>query len=88
VKTLARYLLGISLGLNQLVNAATGGRADETVSSRAAAARAHGSHRGAAVCRVLDAFDFHKQRPDEDHCQKALRHQRERAAAQVTVSPR
>jgi hypothetical protein len=76
---LIRFALGLSLAANQLVNAITGGRGDQTVSARAGGARANGSKVGSAVCRVLEAADFHEERKGEDHCQKALRHERERA---------
>jgi hypothetical protein len=72
------WLVGISLAANQLVNALTGGSAGQTVSFRAEQARANGSRAGAAVCRVLEAADFHRERPNEDHCAKAARHFRER----------
>lgn len=74
---LAKYLLGVSLAANQLVNAATGGRPDETVSFRAARARAQGSKMGAGMCLALNAVDFHHERRDEDHCEKAARHHAE-----------
>jgi hypothetical protein len=77
---MTRWLLAISLAANQLVNALTGGSAGETVSSRASRARARGSKTGVIVCRVLEAADFHRERPNEDHCAKATRHYAERLA--------
>lgn len=73
-----RYLLGLSLAFNQLGNAITGGKPTQTVSARAAHARDHGSAVGRGVCAVLNAVDLHYERPNEDHCQKAERHEQER----------
>jgi hypothetical protein len=77
---MTRWLIAISLAANQLVNALTGGSPGETVSSRSGRARAHGAKFGRVVCRALEAVDVHQERPGEDHCDKAVRHYRERLA--------
>lgn len=64
-----RYLMALSMAGNQMVNAVTGGSPYETVSSRAAHARDHGSKVGKTVCAVfgwLDPRDQHS--PQGNHC--------------------
>jgi hypothetical protein len=73
-----RWLIAISIGANQFVNAIVGGSPSETVSARAAIAREHGSTGGRRVCVVLDVIDVKKKINGEDHCAKALRHLHER----------
>lgn len=83
MRRLLRFLGSLWLATNQLVNAASGGRADQTVSARAAEARDNGSKTGAVICRMLDVVDFAEERKGEDHCAKAQRHGFERAAARL-----
>lgn len=78
---LARYAIAVSIAGNQLGNALTGGDPGQTISARAGMARDHGSHVGAGVCAVLNVIDHRHERPGEDHCQKAIRHLRERLTA-------
>lgn len=71
---LARYLWAvltnparawrIAIGFDQLVNVATNGHEDETISSRAARARDKGRRWGCILCRWLDALD-------KNHCNKS-----------------
>lgn len=75
---LARYAIAISIAANQFGNALTGGSPIETVSSRLGYARAHGSTVGSVLCSALNVVDHHHEQPGEDHCGKAIRHQRER----------
>lgn len=82
---IGRYLVGLSIAANQLANALSGGSPIETVSSRAGLAREHGSHVGGAVCAVLSTIDRHHERPNEDHCQKAIRHLNERTRAALAA---
>ena len=51
-----RYFLRILLALDQLVNALTGGYADETISYRAALAQQDGEAWGCVLCRVVEVF--------------------------------
>ena len=70
-----RYLWSIALSPNrawklvisqdQNANAAFNGSEDETISSRAARARAAGRRWGCVLCRLLDAID-------PDHCEKSV----------------
>jgi len=55
----------ILIGFDQLMNAATGGNEDETISSRAAKARQRGRQWGCVLCRLLDSID-------KDHCNKSI----------------
>jgi len=75
-----RYLIALSIASNQLVNAVTGGSANETVSSRLARAREHGSRPAVVGCRVLEFLDVHKHVNNRDHCAKAAKNQIERMA--------
>ena len=77
-KKVVTYLLGLSLAANELGNAATGGKPTETISYRAAQARDRGSKFARGVCATLNAVDWHHERADEDHCEKAQRHHKER----------
>jgi len=70
-----RWLLGLSMALNQLANALLGGNPDMSVSARAAYAREHGNKVGASVCHVLDWLDPHDgDGPRGDHCDVAIAH--------------
>jgi hypothetical protein len=60
-----RYFLRVAIALDQLGNAILGGDPDETISSRAAKARARGAGWGCVLCKILDAVH-------RDHCTKAL----------------
>ena len=60
-----RYVLRVLIALDQLVNALLGGDEDETVSSRAARARAAGAWWGLTLCRFLDWLE-------PDHCKNAI----------------
>lgn len=77
------FLTGLSLAVNQLVNAMTGGAPEMTVSARAGYARERGSKAGTAVCRVLEAMDVHpySNEPGTDHCQFAIRNYEARMRA-------
>ena len=69
------FLLGISMALNQLVNAVTGGNPDMSVSARAGYARDRGAKVGTAVCHVLDWLDPRDANaPAGDHCFIAVQH--------------
>jgi len=59
-----RYLWNLLVSLDQLVNTLTGGDPDETLSSRAAKAKARGAWWGNTLCKVLDV-------PDPGHCEAA-----------------
>jgi hypothetical protein len=68
------WLVSIAMAANQLINALTGGAADESVSSRAGHARGNGSRVGTAVCAILNTFDTRDaQSPKGDHCDIAIR---------------
>jgi len=54
----------IVIAYDQLVNAATGGSEDETISSRAARLRKEGRGWACVLCRILDGLD-------KDHCNKS-----------------
>lgn len=77
---LARYLLRISMALNQFASTVTGGDPDMAVSARAGYARERGSKGGTAICRVLEFMDPHwvndRRGPDTklagDHCEIAV----------------
>lgn len=47
----------IAIAFDQLMNAATGGNEDETISSRADRARTKRRRWGCLLCRLLDALD-------------------------------
>lgn len=55
----------IAIAFDQLVNAATGGSEDETISSRAGRLRRDGRGWACVLCAVLDALD-------RDHCEKSI----------------
>lgn len=59
------YLFNLLIAFDQLVNALFAGNPDETISSRAAKARAEGRAWGCVLCRVLDWID-------PDHCADSL----------------
>lgn len=70
-----RWLLALSMSLNQLVNVLTGGSdPDMSVSARAGYARDHGAKLGAGACHLLDWLD--RRDGDDpvngDHCTIAL----------------
>lgn len=66
MKPVRRYVYGLLLALDHLLNALLAGYPDETVSFRSATARDGGKRWGCILCKVLDAID-------KDHCDKALR---------------
>ena len=69
------FLLGISMALNQLVNALLGGDVDMSVSARAGYARNKGAKVGTAVCHVLDWLDPRDGDAAEgNHCDIAVIH--------------
>ena len=51
------------VGMDQALNALTGGSEDQTVSGRAYDAQGKGKAWGCVLCRLLDLFD-------KDHCKK------------------
>lgn len=51
------------VGMDQALNALTGGSEDQTVSSRAYHAQGQGKLWGCVLCKLLDLFD-------KDHCKK------------------
>lgn len=55
----------IAVAIDQLVNSVMRGDPDETISSRAAKARALGKKWGCYLCRVLDWLD-------PDHCKNSI----------------
>lgn len=59
----------LSVAFDQLGNAAANGDEDETISSRAAKARADGRRWGCVLCGLLDRFD-------PNHCEKSIEHDR------------
>lgn len=59
----------LAVAHDQLINAATGGNEDETVSSRAAKAARDGRRWGCVLCRWLDKID-------PGHCEKNIEHNR------------
>lgn len=54
----------IAVGVDQLVNVATGGSEDETISSRAYRASQRGVPWACQLCRILDLLQ-------QDHCKKS-----------------
>lgn len=60
-----RYLVNVLLGFDQLGNALLAGDPDETISSRAAKARAKRKAWGCVLCALLDGLD-------RDHCDRSL----------------
>ena len=59
-----RYIWNFLISLDQFFNTLLGGDPDETISSRAARAREHGSKVGRIACSILDWLD-------PDHCKKS-----------------
>jgi hypothetical protein len=57
------YFFNLLVAVDQLVNTVAGGNPDETISLRAAKARAKGEQWGCVLCRVLDLFA-------KGHCDK------------------
>ena len=55
----------IAIGFDQLVNAATGGNVDETISSRAGRLRKEGRGWACVLCKLLDALD-------KNHCANSI----------------
>lgn len=78
-----RYVIALSIAGNQLVNALSGGSADETVSSRMGRAREKGSKPAVVGCRVLEFLDVHRHVEGKDHCQKAVKNQQDRLQAEL-----
>lgn len=62
---IGRYLFGVLVALDQLCNALLAGYPDETLSTRAARARASGQRWGCLLCRLLESID-------RDHCTRSL----------------
>jgi hypothetical protein len=57
------YLFNILVSVDQFTNTLFGGNPDDTISLRAAKAKAKGEQWGCVLCKVLDWFD-------KDHCDK------------------
>jgi hypothetical protein len=75
---LKRWLLAMSMALNQLANTILGGDPDMSVSARAGLAREHGARGGRIACHLLDWIDPHDgDRPIGDHCTIAVRNHKE-----------
>jgi hypothetical protein len=55
----------IAIAFDQLMNAATGGSEDETISSRAGKLRLEGRGWACVLCRALDGLD-------KDHCENSI----------------
>lgn len=55
----------VAIAFDQLVNAATGGDEDETISSRAGKAARKGRPWGCVLCGFLGCFDT-------DHCERSI----------------
>lgn len=77
VKLLAHGLLYLSLHVNYGLNTLLLGSPHQTMSARAGQARAQGSAGGRRVCALLGWADL-RDSADEDHCEKARRHEAER----------
>jgi hypothetical protein len=58
--------LELGVAVSRLLNAATGGSADQTMSQRAGLARRAGKRWGCVLCRLLHVFN-------RDHCEESLR---------------
>jgi hypothetical protein len=75
-------LLSVAIATNQLINAATGGDPQMSISARAAFAREHGSKLGKFWCGTFDKFDHHHLSTyypsDADHCDIAIIDYRDR----------
>lgn len=65
MNTIGRYLLNWARWLDEGLNVATGGDADETLSSRAGKALKNGRPWACILCRFLDIFQ-------KDHCLKSI----------------
>ena len=55
----------IAIGFDQLMNAATGGSEDETISSRAGRLLKEGRGWACVLCKLLDVLD-------KNHCKKSI----------------
>lgn len=71
------YLHRVAVSVDQTANVVTGGKPDETISSRAAIADEQGKWWGRAMSRFLDLFQ-------SDHGAKAQAGDTERAQAEVS----
>lgn len=60
-----RWIQNVALGIDETVNAVTGGDGEETISSRAAKAQVAGKKWGCVLCKILDLFQ-------KDHCKISL----------------
>lgn len=73
-----RYLGAVTVALNQLASAATGGDPQMSMSARAAFSREAGSKLGTFWCATLDLMDHHhpdkqgRYRNGADHCEIAI----------------
>ena len=56
-----RYLHNVLISIDQFLNTISGGKPDETISSRLAKARRSGSMAATAICAIIDSID-------RDHC--------------------
>lgn len=65
LNALGRYVMNWVRWLDEGLNVATGGDADEMVSSRAGKEMLKGKRWACVLCRFLDLFD-------KDHCLKAV----------------
>lgn len=72
LKATFRYARRVLVAVDQLGNALTGGEPDETISYRAAVARAAGSVPACWLCQFLDLFQA-------DHCTKVMQNRNTRA---------
>ena len=75
------YVHKVLVALDDFANAMTGGKTDETISSRLARARLRGNWVGRAGCTVLGWIS------GTDHCSKALLGDANRAAAELDRDP-
>lgn len=68
------YVINVLIGLDQLANATAGGDPRETISSRAAKARAAGQPWGCWLCKVLGAIAIATWLRGQpvDHCAQSL----------------
>lgn len=69
-----QYLLSALIALDRFVNALLGGSHDETISARAARARAQNAIWGCLLCKLLD-------RVDPGHCDASMATDRRDAQA-------
>jgi hypothetical protein len=77
-----RYLLQIAVAVDRVINAALGGSAEETLSSRAYRAHRDGQWPGIWMMPIIDFIFFWQDR----HCENAYRYERERYAAAIQES--